>query len=117
MNCRNLTIPARNSAPVQLIVVPELTVAMANSWRADLSDEIIGRQALDEAERSAASSTHGRYLPTRDYLCDRSKCPVFENGAWQYTDTDHLSYRGAEALIDPIEKEIRRIEPRPFGGK
>ncbi len=90
----------------------------ANSWRADLSDEIIARQALDEAERSAASSSlNGRYLPTRDYLCDRSKCPVFENGAWQYTDTDHLSYRGAEALIDPIEKEIRRIEPRPFGGK
>jgi hypothetical protein len=38
---------------------------------------------------------------------------VFDNGAWQYTDTDHLSYKGAEPLIDPIEAEIRMIKPRP----
>jgi hypothetical protein len=90
----------------------------ANSWRADLSDEIHRRRQLDDVERSAAtSSPNGRYLMAKDHLCDGSRCPVFDNGAWQYTDTDHLSYKGAEPLIDPIEAEIRMIKPRPRDGK
>jgi SGNH domain (fused to AT3 domains) len=80
----------------------------ASSWLVDLSDEIKNRKALDAIEHAAAiSGATGSYLSARSHLCDGSKCPVFEAGAWQYTDTDHLSYRGAERLAAPIEREIR----------
>jgi peptidoglycan/LPS O-acetylase OafA/YrhL len=87
-------------------------------WALDLSSEIRDRRTLDDVERLAATvRPSGRYLLSRDYLCRLSQCPVFEGGAWQYTDADHLSYKGAQRLIDPIERELRAIAPPSMGGQ
>lgn len=71
------------------------------------------RAALDEAERRATNAIPGnQFMRSMDYLCGGTVCPVFDRGSWLYTDTDHLSFRGAEPLSVPIEKALRAAAAR-----
>lgn len=80
----------------------------ADRWDLDLRHAISERSEIEEIEASIAEEVPGvHYLRARDYLCQGSKCPVYGKGAWLYTDTDHLSYKGAERLAAPIERELR----------
>lgn len=82
-------------------------------WSIDLTSSMTARQELVKKEYEVATSVSGgRYLSTSDLFCNGSNCPVFENGAWLYTDADHLSIYGAERLVEPLTDELLRIKSR-----
>jgi peptidoglycan/LPS O-acetylase OafA/YrhL len=79
----------------------------AETWQIDQSEAMSRRAALDKNERAATTSIPGnRFIRSIDYLCRGAVCPVFDRGAWLYTDADHLSDRGAEPLSVAIEKVL-----------
>lgn len=105
--------------PVLIIAdSPRLPLVMGRplwrfNWSIDLTSSMNARQELARNEREAASTVKGgRYLATSNLFCDGSNCPVFENGAWLYTDADHLSIHGAERLRKPLTDELLRIKSR-----
>lgn len=96
----NLGLPVSAGRPIWI-----------ENWTVDLSAEAHDRRHIETVESEIASANENvEFLPSRQYLCNDSRCPVFANGNWLYTDTDHLSYLGAEPLVAPIADVIRRIE-------
>ncbi len=82
-----------------------------DQWSVDLSSSIEARRGIEMIESQvAAENDAAEFLPARQFLCANSICPVFDNGKWLYTDTDHLSYLGAEPLSAPIADAIRRAQ-------
>lgn len=80
----------------------------ASSWTADLSESLRIRQRIAIIEQRAAAKAGADYLSAAEMLCEGNLCPVFENDGWVYTDTDHLSYRGAARLVAPIVRYLEK---------
>lgn len=84
-----------------------------SDWSVDLTGSMSARSNLAIKEREVVpGADEGAYISATDILCDGASCPVFDHGAWLYTDADHLSSRGAALLVKPLSDELRRIKAR-----
>lgn len=80
------------------------------SWKLNMKKAIESRYTLEEAERHATTMIAGnQYILAREYICNGSMCPIFEKGTWLYTDTDHLSFKGAELLQKPLDIILTQV--------
>ncbi|MBB5203994.1 peptidoglycan/LPS O-acetylase OafA/YrhL [Inhella inkyongensis] len=83
------------------------------------SDEKVWRERLAEQERRALSTIGLRYVDLSASLCPQRRCELQRNGAWMYSDDQHLSASFASSLDRALELSLRgqALLPLQTGGK